>query len=66
MHYLRFKHLFGQCSQEKAHSSAEPIMVDIGQLLPNNKIAVTWQGMPIYIIRRTEKQIKALKYNDLF
>ena len=32
----------------------------------NNKIAVTWQGMPIYIIRRTEKQIKALKYNDPF
>ena len=51
---------------KKAHSSAEPIMVDIGQLLPNNKIAVTWQGMPIYIIRRTEKQIKALKYNDPF
>jgi ubiquinol-cytochrome c reductase iron-sulfur subunit len=46
---------------KKAQSGAKPVKVDISDLKPNEKISVTWQGMPIYIIRRTEEQVAALQ-----
>lgn len=49
---------------KKAQSASAPITVDITDLKPNEKIAVTWQGMPIYIIRRSQAQIAALKKED--
>ena len=49
---------------KKAQSAAAPITVDIKNLLPNEKITVTWQGMPIYVIRRTQSQINELEVKD--
>ncbi len=49
---------------KKAQSTSSPIAVDIKGLLPNQKIAVTWQGMPIYIIKRTENQIAELEKKE--
>lgn len=46
---------------KKAQSASAPIKVDIKNLLPNEKITVTWQGMPIYVIRRTKDQITELE-----
>lgn len=45
---------------KKAQSAAKPIKIDISGLKPNEKMSVNWQGMPIYIIRRTKEQIAAL------
>lgn len=49
---------------KKAQSASAPISVDIKNLLPNEKITVTWQGMPIYIIRRTKNQITDLEKDE--
>lgn len=43
---------------------AEPIQVDISQLQPGQQLTVEWQGMPIWIIRRTPQQIAALSLPD--
>lgn len=45
---------------KRAQSAASPVTVDISKLKPNEKMTVTWQGMPIYIIRRTAQQVKEL------
>ena len=49
---------------KKAQSASAPLTVDIKDLKPNEKITVTWQGMPIYIIKRSRAQIAALEKVD--
>ncbi|MGK0673660.1 MAG: ubiquinol-cytochrome c reductase iron-sulfur subunit [Halothiobacillaceae bacterium] len=45
----------------KAQAAGAPVEVDIGKLAPGQMITVEWRGKPVYILRRTEANLAALK-----
>lgn len=51
---------------KKALSASAPVTVDIKNLKPNEKITVNWQGMPIYIIKRSKEQIAELQKDEAY
>lgn len=44
----------------KTAAKAGPVEVDIGHLNPGEQMTVAWRGQPVWIIRRTAEEIKAL------
>lgn len=44
----------------KAQAAGAPIEVDISQLEPGAQLTVEWRGKPVWIVRRSEKQIAEL------
>jgi ubiquinol-cytochrome c reductase iron-sulfur subunit len=46
---------------ERAKAAGAPVRVDIGALLPGEKLTVEWRGKPVWIVRRTKEQLDSLK-----
>ncbi|MFZ5549958.1 MAG: ubiquinol-cytochrome c reductase iron-sulfur subunit [Pseudomonadota bacterium] len=46
---------------ERAKAAGAPVEVDISTLKPGEKVTVEWRGKPVWIVRRTEEQLKALE-----
>jgi ubiquinol-cytochrome c reductase iron-sulfur subunit len=49
---------------ERARAAGAPVQVDIGGILPGEKLTVEWRGKPVWIVRRTKAQLEALKKLD--
>jgi len=45
---------------ERAKAAGAPVEVDISALRPGEKMTVEWRGKPVWIMRRTDDQLKAL------
>ena len=48
----------------KAKAAGAPVTADLGKLKPGQMITVEWRGKPVYIVYRTEEQLKALPELD--
>lgn len=48
----------------RAQAAGAPVEVDISKLEPGARIIVEWRGKPVWVVRRTEKMLKALPLND--
>ncbi|MBD2859722.1 ubiquinol-cytochrome c reductase iron-sulfur subunit [Spongiibacter sp. KMU-158] len=44
----------------KAKAAGAPVKADIGKLEPGQMVVVEWRGKPVYVLRRTQKQIEEL------
>lgn len=44
----------------KARALGEPIKVNVGQMKPGQQLTVMWRGKPIWIVRRSEEELKTL------
>lgn len=44
----------------KAKAAGAPVKADISKLEPGQMIVVEWRGKPVYVLRRTPKQIEEL------
>ena len=49
---------------ERARAAGAAVEVDIGDLKPGEKKTVEWRGKPVWIVRRTDEQVKALPKVD--
>ncbi|MYN12403.1 ubiquinol-cytochrome c reductase iron-sulfur subunit [Pusillimonas sp. TS35] len=49
---------------EKARAAGAPVEADISGLAPGQMMTVEWRGKPVWILRRTEQQIKDLPSLD--
>jgi len=49
---------------ERARAAGAPVEVDVGDLAPGQMRTVEWRGKPVWIIHRTDEQIKDLKTLD--
>ena len=45
-------------------SAGAPVEVDISALKPGEKMTVEWRGKPVWIVRRTQEEVDALKKHD--
>jgi ubiquinol-cytochrome c reductase iron-sulfur subunit len=45
---------------ERAKAAGAAVEVDIGGLIPGQKMTVEWRGKPVWIVRRTPEQLAAL------
>jgi ubiquinol-cytochrome c reductase iron-sulfur subunit len=45
---------------ERAKAAGAAVEVDISSLQPGQKVTVEWRGKPVWIVRRTPEQVKAL------
>ena len=45
----------------RAHAIGAPVTVDISKLEPGQMLRDQWRGKPIWIVRRTDKQVKQLQ-----
>jgi ubiquinol-cytochrome c reductase iron-sulfur subunit len=48
----------------RAEAAGAPVEVDISKLQPGEQLTVEWRGKPVWIIRRTKKNIEDLPSND--
>ncbi|MFT4560835.1 MAG: ubiquinol-cytochrome c reductase iron-sulfur subunit [Gammaproteobacteria bacterium] len=48
----------------KAKAIGAPVEVDIGKLEPGQRITQKWRGQPVWIVRRTQAMLDALKAAD--
>lgn len=48
----------------KAKAKGGPVRVKIGQMKPGDQLTVVWRGRPVWIVRRTEAELKALPSLD--
>ncbi|MBP6019342.1 MAG: ubiquinol-cytochrome c reductase iron-sulfur subunit [Burkholderiaceae bacterium] len=49
---------------EKARAAGAPVEVDISGIAAGQMRTVEWRGKPVWLLHRTEEQIKTLKDND--
>jgi len=49
---------------ERAKAAGAAVEVDISALQPGEKIVKEWRGKPVWIMRRTDEQLKALEKLD--
>ncbi|MBC7603339.1 MAG: ubiquinol-cytochrome c reductase iron-sulfur subunit [Ramlibacter sp.] len=49
---------------ERAKAAGAAVEVDIGALLPGEKMTVEWRGKPVWIVRRKPEQVEGLAKND--
>ena len=49
---------------EKARAAGAPVEVDVSDLAPGQMRTVEWRGKPVWIIRRTDDQLKGIKSQD--
>ncbi len=45
----------------KAKASGAPVEVNVGKLEPGQLVTVDWRGKPIWIVKRTERQLELLQ-----
>ena len=57
--------LVHQMNPDRAQQALATTEVDISQVQPGNSITVLWRGKPIFIKRRTEKEIQEATKVDL-
>ncbi len=48
----------------QAKSLGEPVDIDISKMEAGQQISVQWQGKPVWIVYRTEVQLKALNHEN--
>ncbi len=48
----------------KAQAAGAPVEVDISKLEPGQKMTVEWRGKPVWVVYRTEQQLKDLPSLD--
>ena len=46
---------------ERAKAAGAPVEVDISDIAPGQKKIVEWRGKPVWIVRRTQEQLKVLE-----
>ena len=46
---------------ERAKAAGAAVEVDISTIAPGSKMVVEWRGKPVWIMRRTDEQLKALE-----
>jgi len=44
----------------KARAAGAPVTVDVGKLMPGQKMVVEWRGKPVWVIRRTPDMLNDL------
>ena len=49
---------------ERARAAGAPVEVDIAGLAAGQMMTVEWRGKPVWILRRTDEQLTALKQSD--
>lgn len=49
---------------ERAKAAGAPVEVDISRLSPGEQMTVEWRGKPVWIVRRTQEMLDAVKKND--
>lgn len=49
---------------ERAKAAGAPVEVDISKIEPGQKITIEWQGKPVWVVSRTEQQLKDLPTLD--
>lgn len=49
---------------EKARAAGAPVEIDISGITPGQLITVEWRGKPVWIMHRTEQQLKTLPSLD--
>lgn len=47
---------------ERAKAAGAPIEVDISKMEPGQLITVAWQGKPVWILNRTQEQLKNISF----
>jgi len=48
----------------RAEAAGAPVEVDISKMQPGEQLTVKWRGKPVWIVRRTKKNIEDLPSND--
>src|SRR5436853_2544520 len=46
---------------ERAKAAGAPVEIDISDIAPGQKKIVEWRGKPVWIVRRTQEQLKTLE-----
>jgi ubiquinol-cytochrome c reductase iron-sulfur subunit len=46
---------------ERAKAAGAPVVADISNLAPGEKITVEWRGQPVWIVRRTPEMLESIK-----
>ncbi len=49
---------------ERAKAAGAPVEADMSKLEPGQMLTVEWRGKPVWIVRRTEQNLKDLASND--
>lgn len=49
---------------ERAKAGGAPVEADIGGLKPGEMMTVSWRGLPVWIVRRTDAEMKQLPTLD--
>jgi len=49
---------------EKAKAAGAPVKADISKIEPGQMVVVEWRGKPVYVLHRTEEQVKDLPKLD--
>ncbi len=49
---------------ERAKAAGAPVVADISQIPPGEKITVEWRGKPVWILNRTKDMLESLKRTD--
>jgi len=49
---------------DRAKALGAPVEADISQLAPGEKMTVEWRGQPVWILRRTQEMLDAIKKDD--
>jgi ubiquinol-cytochrome c reductase iron-sulfur subunit len=47
----------------KAKAAGAPVKADISKLHPGEMVVIEWRGKPVYVVRRTEKELEVLQKN---
>ncbi len=58
--FVVYPFLAAWAPSEKAKAAGAPVEADIGKLEPGQKLTAKWRGKPVWIIRRTEQNLKDL------
>ncbi len=58
--FVVYPFLAAWAPSEKAKAAGAPVEADISKLEPGQKLTAKWRGKPVWIIRRTEQNLKDL------
>jgi ubiquinol-cytochrome c reductase iron-sulfur subunit len=49
---------------ERAKAAGAPVVADLSQLAPGEKMTVEWRGKPVWVLRRTPEMLASLKKTE--
>ena len=58
--FVIYPFLAAWAPSEKAKAAGAPVEADIGKLEPGQLVRVKWRGKPVWVVRRTEQNLKDL------